>query len=111
MVNPFNPGVGSIPPYLAGRDYHISKFVQFLKEVEAGKQKNLMLTGLRGTGKSALMGKFQEICLKNNFFPISKNQFTSEHSITNEFLDALKYNFKKSLEDISKGKKLIGKLF
>ena len=110
MVNPFNPGAGSIPPYLAGRDHHLSKFLQFLKEVESGKQKNLMLTGFRGTGKSTLMVKFQEMCLKNNFFPISKNQFTKQYSIPEEFLRALKYYFKNSLEEISRKKKFIGKM-
>lgn len=110
MVNPFNPGAGSVPPYLAGRDTHISKFLQFLKEIESGKQKNLMVTGVRGTGKSALMSRFQEICIEKGFFPISKKQFNKQHCIPDEFLTALKYYFKKSLEDTSRKKKLIGKM-
>jgi len=73
-------------------------------------KKNLLLTGLRGTGKSTLMRIFQGICLENNFFPISKDQFTKQHSIPDEFLPALKYHFKKSLEDISKKQNFIGKM-
>jgi hypothetical protein len=52
-VNPFKPGAGHPPPYLAGRDQEIAVFKEHLKQNEI--LNNVVLTGLRGTGKTVLM--------------------------------------------------------
>ena len=56
--NPFHPGVGTLPPYLAGRQPQIKRF---LKQLDAFPQKrtNLRITGLRGVGKTVLLKKFE----------------------------------------------------
>ena len=51
--NPFRPGAGHPPPYLAGRETEILEFKQML-----GQQtilQNVVLTGLRGVGKTVLL--------------------------------------------------------
>ncbi len=52
-TNPYSPGAGHSPPYLAGREAEIEGFRHYLGQDEM--LKNVILTGLRGTGKTVLM--------------------------------------------------------
>ncbi len=61
--NPFRPGAGHFPPYLAGRDEEKREFGQLLDQ--APVMKNLVLTGLRGVGKTVLLETFKPIAQKN----------------------------------------------
>jgi len=110
MENPFTPGSGTKPPYLAGRENHLSRFKQMLKDIEDDKQSNLVLLGLRGTGKTVLIHKFEEICLKQGFFPIVKKNFSEKHCDPDEFFLSFKDDFKTSMESLSLWKSLAGKL-
>jgi len=56
FANPFRPGNGVAPPYLAGRDALLNAFDEFL--TDRPLHANLALTGLRGTGKTVLLGEF-----------------------------------------------------
>ena len=56
-TNPFRPGNGVPPPYLAGRDRLLVAFEDWLRE-EPPLHANWALTGLRGTGKTVLLGEF-----------------------------------------------------
>lgn len=51
--NPFRPGAGHSPPYLAGRESEVQVFAKFLEQDVVIK--NVVLTGLRGVGKTVLM--------------------------------------------------------
>lgn len=51
--NPYKPGAGHSPPHLAGRKEEIDEFRGYLRQEEITK--NLILTGLRGVGKTVLM--------------------------------------------------------
>ncbi len=54
LRNPFTPGAGTPPPELAGRIEIIDQATMLLKRVQAGRAaKSLLLTGLRGVGKTA----------------------------------------------------------
>jgi hypothetical protein len=53
IANPYKPGAGHSPPYLAGRTDQVEEFRGFLEQQEVTK--NLILTGLRGVGKTVLM--------------------------------------------------------
>ena len=53
MTNPFRPSAGHVPPYLAGREEEVRAFEEFLNQNEI--LKNVILTGLRGVGKTVLM--------------------------------------------------------
>jgi len=54
--NPYAPGAGQRPPELAGRDEQLSQFDVVLQRVAKGRpERSLILTGLRGVGKTVLL--------------------------------------------------------
>src|SRR5918999_1400576 len=54
--NPYAPGAGQRPPELAGRDAELCAFDVALERVERGRpERSLVLTGLRGVGKTVLL--------------------------------------------------------
>lgn len=56
--NPFAPGAGSQPPELAGRDEILEKASVSLSRIKAGRSsKSVILTGLRGVGKTVLLNR------------------------------------------------------
>ena len=56
IQNPFSPGTGSPPPELVGRDPALTEARILLGRVAAGRpEKSLLLTGLRGVGKTVLL--------------------------------------------------------
>lgn len=61
-MNPFRPGAGHIPPYLAGRDQEKEQFRELLKQRVI--LKNLILTGLRGLGKTVLLTTFKPAAME-----------------------------------------------
>lgn len=60
--NPFSPGAGSPPPELAGRSDVIGAAEILLGRVKMHKpEKSLLLTGLRGVGKTVLLNKMEAL--------------------------------------------------
>ncbi len=55
--NPYRPGAGHMPPHLAGREREFAEFDRLLDQEEI--LENLVLTGLRGVGKTVLLEKFK----------------------------------------------------
>ena len=54
--NPYAPGAGQKPPELAGRDRELAAFEVVLERVaRARPERSLVLTGLRGVGKTVLL--------------------------------------------------------
>src|SRR5215207_10078521 len=54
--NPYAPGAGQRPPELAGRDRELEQFDVVLERVARGRpERSLVLTGLRGVGKTVLL--------------------------------------------------------
>jgi len=54
--NPYAPGAGQRPPELAGRDRELGVFDVALERVARGRpERSLILTGLRGVGKTVLL--------------------------------------------------------
>ncbi len=56
-VNPFRPGAGHMPPYLAGRKSERNEFLRLLAQDIV--LENMVLTGLRGVGKTVLLDTFK----------------------------------------------------
>ena len=53
IKNPFSPGAGSPPPELAGRGPILEEARILLGRIRLGRpEKSLLLTGLRGVGKT-----------------------------------------------------------
>jgi hypothetical protein len=62
IKNPFSPGAGSPPPELAGRDTIIEQAEVLLGRVRAHRpEKSLLLTGLRGVGKTVLLNEIERM--------------------------------------------------
>jgi hypothetical protein len=54
--NPYAPGAGQRPPELAGRDRELEAFEVVLERIARGRpERSLVLTGLRGVGKTVLL--------------------------------------------------------
>ncbi|MFV2008364.1 MULTISPECIES: ATP-binding protein [unclassified Micromonospora] len=54
--NPYAPGAGQRPPELAGRGRELDVFDVILERIARGRpERSLMLTGLRGVGKTVLL--------------------------------------------------------
>jgi type II secretory pathway predicted ATPase ExeA len=58
IANPYAPGAGTPPPSLVGRDRIIDTAAIGMRRLHAARShQHLMLTGLRGVGKTVLLGK------------------------------------------------------
>lgn len=63
--NPFAPGAGTPPPELAGRGALIDDAGTILGRVQAGRPaQSMIMTGLRGVGKTVLLSEIREIAEK-----------------------------------------------
>src|SRR5918998_2587568 len=63
--NPFAPGAGQRPPELAGRDKELDAFEIVLERVARGRpERSLVLTGLRGVGKTVLLGELRSMAMR-----------------------------------------------
>ncbi|MGH3931298.1 MAG: ATP-binding protein, partial [Pseudonocardiaceae bacterium] len=66
--NPFAPGAGQRPPELAGRDREVTAFEVVLERVARGRpERSLVLTGLRGVGKTVLLGELRSMALRQGW--------------------------------------------
>ena len=63
--NPFRPGAGHRPPYLAGRTKEKDEFKKLINQDII--LNNLIMTGLRGVGKTVLLDEFKDIAQHNNW--------------------------------------------
>ncbi len=63
--NPFRPGAGHMPPYLAGRAAERQEFERLLGQTTI--LENLILTGLRGVGKTVLLDTFKPVALQHGW--------------------------------------------
>jgi hypothetical protein len=66
--NPFAPGAGQRPPELAGRDREVSAFEVVLERVARSRpERSLVLTGLRGVGKTVLLGELRSMAVRRGW--------------------------------------------
>jgi Cdc6-like AAA superfamily ATPase len=65
FTNPFRPGAGHMPPYLAGRQAEQKEFQRLLKQKTI--LDNLVLTGLRGVGKTVLLETLKPTAIKEGW--------------------------------------------
>jgi hypothetical protein len=68
IKNPFSPGAGSPPPELAGRDGILESARVLLGRVkEKRSEKSILLTGLRGVGKTVLLNEIERIAADQGY--------------------------------------------
>ena len=65
MRNPYAPGAGQRPPELTGRDRELQQFEVVLERVARGRpERSMILTGLRGVGKTVLLNAFRSMAIQ-----------------------------------------------
>lgn len=66
--NPYAPGAGQRPPELAGRDTELSAFDVVLERIAHGRpERSLVLTGLRGVGKTVLLNQLRSAAISRGW--------------------------------------------
>lgn len=63
--NPYRPGAGQTPPWLAGRDQEQQQFKRLLQQDIV--LENLIITGLRGIGKTVLLESLKPIAVNDDW--------------------------------------------
>lgn len=59
--NPYTPNAGARPPALVGRDPQLEAFEVLLDRLRRGHtEQSMLITGLRGVGKTVLLGAFED---------------------------------------------------
>lgn len=86
--NPFRPGAGHMPPYLAGRAAEEGEFRRLLKQTTI--LENLILTGLRGVGKTVLLETLKPIAIHEKWLwvgtDLSESVSISEENLATRIL-------------------------
>jgi hypothetical protein len=68
IKNPFSPGAGSPPPELVGRDPVLEQARILLGRIKQGRsEKSLLLTGLRGVGKTVLLNEVERLAVAEGY--------------------------------------------
>ena len=66
--NPYAPGAGQRPPELAGRDEELRAFDVVLERISHGRpERSLVLTGLRGVGKTVLLNALRSAAVRRHW--------------------------------------------
>jgi len=67
IINPYTPGAGLVPNYLAGRDDTIEEAEEVISYVAYGyPARSIIYYGIRGVGKTVLLNKIEEIAEEYN---------------------------------------------
>lgn len=86
--NPYRPGAGHMPPYLAGREGEYEEFDRLLEQDRI--LENLVLTGLRGVGKTVLLETFKPRAIEKGWLwataDLSESASISETALAGRLL-------------------------
>jgi len=89
--NPFRPGAGHRPPYLAGRKHEKEEFRRLLTQTVVTD--NMVLTGLRGVGKTVLLEELKPLALADGWLwvgtDLSESASISESNIAQRLITDL----------------------
>lgn len=78
LTNPYTPNAGAEPQALVGRDDQLDSFALLLARLQRGRtEQSMIITGLRGVGKTVLLGRFRQGALQQGWvvveIEVSKN--------------------------------------
>ncbi|HXC98425.1 MAG TPA: ATP-binding protein [Verrucomicrobiae bacterium] len=72
IKNPFSPGAGSPPPELVGREGILEQArILFGRVKEKRPEKSILLTGLRGVGKTVLLNEMERMAAREGYRTVS----------------------------------------
>ena len=71
VKNPFSPSFGTTPPLLAGRDGVIERFVEAVATGPTHPDYTLLVTGDRGTGKTAVLNALEAVAAERGWLTIT----------------------------------------
>lgn len=69
--NPFRPGMGLEPPYLADRQYQLQRFARYL-EAFPDFPRNVRVVGLRGVGKTVLLQRYASVAEESGWVVVKR---------------------------------------
>ena len=70
--NPYSPGAGSPPPELVGRDVILNDATVLLARARLKRSaKSMLLTGLRGVGKTVLLNRIKSDAIEAGYHAVS----------------------------------------
>ncbi len=88
FLNPFRPGAGHKPPYLAGRQDEQTEFLKLLTQKPI--MQNLIITGLRGVGKTVLLETLKPLAISKGWLwagtDLSESATISEQSLSTRII-------------------------
>lgn len=88
FTNPFKPGAGHMPPHLAGRNSERSEFIRILEQTTI--LENVILSGLRGVGKTVLLETFKPLARSMNWLwvgtDLSESATVSESNLATRLI-------------------------
>jgi hypothetical protein len=68
LRNPYTPNAGAEPEAVVGRDDQLASFELILARLERGRaEQSMIITGLRGVGKTVLLGQFRTKALERHW--------------------------------------------
>jgi len=100
--NPYAPGAGTRPPALTGRDGEIEAFEVLLDRLKEGiAGQSMIVTGLRGVGKTVLLNAFEDIAIDRGWIAVQRefDELTSLPAVVAR-------SARRILEDLEPGRKV-----
>ncbi|MCQ3814212.1 MAG: ATP-binding protein [Acidimicrobiia bacterium] len=100
--NPYSPGAGNHPPALVGRETDLAHFNVVVKRLSIrNHDRSVIITGLRGVGKTVLLREFGRIAERHRW--IHNHVEVSEDT---RFIVVITAMLRRSLLQLSRGKQL-----
>ncbi|KQO80407.1 ATPase [Frigoribacterium sp. Leaf263] len=97
--NPYTPNAGASPEVLIGRENQIGDFRVLLQRLGRGRsEQSMIVTGLRGVGKTVLLNQFREIAADSNWEVV---EFEASKYDDNRFRQAMFSQLKAALLRLS----------
>ncbi|HTX09852.1 MAG TPA: ATP-binding protein [Solirubrobacteraceae bacterium] len=79
--NPYTPDAGARPPALVGRDRELEHLQSIITQLGAGgTERHLLITGLRGVGKTVMLNEFENVCVETGW-PAESKEVARDSSV------------------------------
>src|SRR5665647_629871 len=99
LTNPYTPNAGAEPEAIVGRDEQLELFDLLLARLARGRtEQSMIVTGLRGVGKTVLLGQFRSKALERDWVVVELE--ASKHDDT-EFRRDISSRLRAALLELS----------